>query len=57
MQLRRDEVTQLRALAANEQALMALARFHGALLILGNVAKWLSAIIALLVLIKGIVGL
>jgi hypothetical protein len=57
MQLRREEVSRLRALADNEQALVAVARFHIALQMLGSVVKWLSAIIGLLVLLKGFAGL
>jgi hypothetical protein len=53
MHLRQEDVERLRRLAANEPALLAMARFHTALLMLGNVAKWLSAIIGILIMLKG----
>ena len=54
MHLSEEEVNQLRHLAANEETLLNVARTHNALLMLSNVAKWLSAILGALILLKGL---
>ena len=53
MHLRREEVEQLQNLAAHEETLLAVARTHIALIMISHVAKWLSAILGALVLLKG----
>ena len=56
MHLSDADVARLRLLAANTDALLNLARTHNALLMLSHVAKWLSAILGALVLLKGFNG-
>jgi hypothetical protein len=53
MHLRQEEVDRLHNLAAHEETLLAVARTHTALIMVSHVAKWLSAILGALVLLKG----
>jgi hypothetical protein len=53
MHLSEEEVNRLRNLAANGETLINVARTHNALIMLSHVAKWLSAILGALVLLKG----
>jgi hypothetical protein len=54
MHLRAEEVEQLQNLAAHEETLLSVAKTHIALIMVSHVAKWLSAILGALVLLKGI---
>ena len=54
MHLRPEEVEQLQNLAAHEETLLSVAKTHIALIMVSHVAKWLSAILGALVLLKGI---
>ena len=53
MQLRQEEVDRVQELAANAETLLAVAKTHTALVMISHVAKWLSAILGALVLLKG----
>ena len=51
--LREEEIAALRRLLNHDEALLALIRVHAAIVLLGHIAKWLSAILGALVLLKG----
>lgn len=51
-----DDIEKLCRLAAQDDVLLSLVRAHGALLIAGHVVKWLSAFVALFLMMKGILS-
>lgn len=51
--LRQEEVDRIQDLAANAETLLSVAKTHTALIMISHVAKWLSAILGALVLLKG----
>lgn len=53
--LSQAEVDQLKHIAMQSDILLSVAKAHAALILISNVAKWLSAILGAAILIKGLI--